>query len=135
MVEPVGFAASITALLDLAKKVVEYITDAYHASNECNEILIEVTCNQEILLQLQQKSKQEQWADIIKVLDMKHGPLQRLEKALKSLVRCLKPSNNHLKTLGKAMSWPTAKTEYQEIFSSLERSKSLLMLALQKDLM
>ena len=135
MAEPAGFAASIITLLDLAKEVLEYISDTYHASKERNEIFMEVKSTQEILTQLKEKSTLEKWADITKVLDLECGPLQRLERALRSLIKGLKPSNSRLKTLGKAMNWPFEKKEFQEILSSLERSKSLLMLALQKDLM
>jgi hypothetical protein len=135
MTEPVGFAASIITLLDLSREVLEYIKDAYHANKEREEIFLEVTSTQDVLLQLQQKSTQEKWTDITKVLSLPQGPLQRLERALNGLVKGLKPSNSRLKTIGKALTWPFEKKEYQEILSSLERSKSLVTVALQKDLM
>ena len=135
MAEPVGFAASIVTLLDLTKQVLEYIHDAYHANKEREEILHEVRSTQQILLELKEKSNEEKWTDVMKVVNMPQGPLQRLESALMSLAKGLKPSSSGLKTAGKALIWPFKKKEYQEILGSLERSKSLLALALQKDLM
>ena len=85
MMEPVGFTASIITLVDLAKEVIEYLRDAYHGKKERNEIFVEVTSTQDVLLQVQEKENQDKLADIMKVLAMPHGPLQRLEAALKSL--------------------------------------------------
>jgi len=135
MAEPVGFAASIITLVDLTNKVFEYMNDAYRSTKERDKIFHEVTGTQEVLRQLQAKANSDKWADTMKVLATPQGPLYCLESSLKSLVRGLKPSDSRLETFGKAMIWPFEKREYQYIVSSLERSKSLLILALQNDLL
>ena len=71
----------------------------------------------------------------MKTLATPQGPLDRLETHLKSLVKGMRPLNSRLKTVGKMLTWPFEKKEYQDIMSSLERYKSLLSLALQNDLL
>lgn len=135
MAEPVGFVASILTLLGIAQKVLEYVKDTCHASKERRKIFDEVASTLVLLTQLQEKSEQAKWGDTMKVLATPQGPLQQLETALKKLENGLKPSNNRLKTVGKTLTWPFEKKETDIILSSLERSKSLLTLALNKDLM
>jgi hypothetical protein len=135
MAEPVGFAASIITLVELAKDILEYVRDAYHGRKERNEIFLEVTSTLEVLSQLQDKANSAKWGDTMKVLATPHGPLDRLRTNFQSLVRGLKSSDGRLKTAGKALIWPFEKKEYQDILSSLERSKWLLTLALQNDLL
>jgi hypothetical protein len=71
----------------------------------------------------------------MKVLATPQGPLHRLETTLKHLVKGLKPSSSRLIKTGKALAWPFQKKDCQEILSALERSKSLLTLALQNNLL
>jgi len=135
MAESVGFAASIVTLLDLTRKVLEYVKDACYASRERKKIYDEVTSTQGLLEQLNEKSEQAKWGDTLKILDTPQGPLQQLETALKRLEKGLKASDNCFRTLGNALTWPFEKKETDAILSSLERPKSLLTLALQRDLM
>ena len=129
--EPVG----ISTILTLTQQVLGYIKDAYNASSERKKLLDEITSTQDLLIQLSEKSEQAKWGDTLKVLATPRGPLQQLETALKRLEKDLRPSNSRLKTMGKALKWPFDKKDTESIVSSLERSKSLLTLALQRDLM
>jgi hypothetical protein len=135
MVEPVGLAASITALLQLTKGVLGYINETYNASNNRKRFSDEIESTQHLLEQLSLKSEEAKWADTMKVLATPQGPLNQLESTLKGLEKRLKPSDGRLKTLGKTLKWPFDQKEVEAMITSLERSKSLLVLALQRDLM
>lgn len=135
MVEPVGFTASIVILLVLTKQVLGYIKDAHNASNKRKKVFEEITSTQNLLRQLNQKLEEAKWGDTMKVLTTPRGPLQQLENALKDLEKRLRLSENCWKTLKKTFKWPFDKKETDSIFSSMERSKSLLTLALQQDSM
>lgn len=135
MAEPVGFAASIITLLELTKGVLEYIRDAYNAINERKKLSDEIESTQRLLEQLNLKSEEAKWGDTMKVLTIPGGPLQQFETQLKQLEKCLAPSNSQWKKLGTALKWPLNRKATEEIFTSLERFKSLLTIALQRDLM
>jgi hypothetical protein len=135
MAEPVGFAASIITLLQLTKDVLEYIKEAHNASHERKKFSDEIESTQNLLAQLTLKSEEAKWGDSMKVLATPRGPLNRLESTLKGLEARLKPSDGRVKALGKALKWPFDKKETEAMIASLERSKSLLTLALQRDLL
>jgi len=129
--EPVG----ITTILTLTQQVLGYLKDAYNANEERKKLFDEITSTQVLLIQLSEKSEQAKWGDTLKALATPRGPLERLETALKRLEKDLRPSDSRLKTMGKALKWPFDKKDTESIVSSLERSKSLLNFALQRDLM
>jgi len=135
MAEPVGFAASIITLLQLTKDVLEYLKEAHNASHERSKLSAEIESTQNLLAQLTLKSEEAKWGDSMKVLATPRGPLNRLESTLKGLEQRLKSSDGRVKALGKALKWPFDKKETEAMIASLERSKSLLTLALQRDLL
>ncbi|KAL6715324.1 hypothetical protein ACLMJK_007590 [Lecanora helva] len=61
-----------------------------------------------------------------------NGPLSQLKTTLERLIAKVKPVQG-LKKAGRALIWPLKKSEVQEILGSLERQKSLLILALQNE--
>ena len=136
MVDPVSIAKAIGTLLDLTKTVLGYVKDVYLASKDRQKLFDEVASTQAFLEQLNEKSEHAKWRDtiVMNILAAPQGPLQQLTNTLEPLKEKLKPSDNRLKNFGKAVAWPFKKEEMVSIFSSLERSKSLLTLALQRDL-
>ena len=133
--DPVSIASLVKTSLTLAHTVLGYIADAYAATGERKRLFDEVSSTQDLLTQLSQKSDEARWGDTMKVLATDRGPLRQLEKALRGLEERLRPSDSRLKSFGKALKWPFDKKEIEAIVASLERSKSLLTLALQRDLM
>jgi len=131
LMEPAG----ITAILTLVQQVHSYIKEAYNADDERKQLHDEITSTQDLLEQLNEKSEQAKWGDTLTVLATPHGPLQQLETTLKRLEKDLRPSDSRLKTMAKTLKWPLHKKDTESLVSSLERSKSLLTLALQRDLM
>ena len=132
--DPVSIAGLLKTSLTLTKQVIGYLTDVYNANSERKKFLDEINGTRDLLTQLSLKSEAK-WGDTMKVLATANGPLEKLETTLNDLENRLRPSGSRLKKFGTALKWPFNKPETENIITSLERSKSLLTLALQRDLM
>jgi hypothetical protein len=60
------------------------------------------------------------------------GPLSQFEKTMEDLEEKLKPATGP-KKFGKRLTWNFEKQEIKELFSKIERFKTILIFALQKD--
>jgi hypothetical protein len=136
MADPLSISASITALLQLASTVVQYINNVKDASKNRLRIRDEISSTSFLLYILkdcvQQAHSGEPWLSTVQSLDMPKGPLEQFKGALEQLALRLEPSRG-VKMVGKALIWPFKTEEISEILSIIERQKSLFNLALEKD--
>jgi hypothetical protein len=133
MADPLSIAASIAALLDLTRKVMEYIIDAKGASEDRRRLWEELSSNIGLLYILRDKTEKPSDDGInartFKRLDEPNGPLKQFQSALERLAERLKPAQGTQRVKSKLM-WPFHKAEVQEILNMMERQKSLFTLAI-----
>lgn len=72
------------------------------------------------------------WFTGVRSLGGEGGPLDQFKEAMEELARKLKPEAG-IKKFGKALTWTLDKNEISNILSKIERLKTLVSLALQKD--
>jgi hypothetical protein len=128
MAEALGIAGSIAGILQLTATVVKYLNDVKDASKNCNRILIEVSSARGLLYSLN---------DLMGRMDPAmarslSGPLSQFKWALERLVTRLEPAHG-LKKAGRVIVWPFQKGEVIEVLHTIERQKTLFILALQND--
>jgi hypothetical protein len=136
MAEVLGVVGSIIGILQLTGTVVNYLSDVQDASKDCSKILIEISSVNGFLFSLKdlvvRAELGETWLDTARSLGVPNGPLAQFKLALERLATHLKPVVG-LKKAGKALVWPFKKGEVMDILSTIERQKTLFILALQND--
>jgi hypothetical protein len=136
MADPLSISASIIAVLQLSGTVIEYLNDVKGASEDRYRLLNEVTSISGLLYFLKDRATQSQygdsWSMTLASLNTPQGPLEQFKSALERLALKLAPVEGWMR-VGKALAWPFRKEEIKEIFSAIERHKSLFNLALQND--
>src|SRR3954471_5279751 len=134
--DPLSLTAGVIAVVQLASKVVEYISAAAGATKERKRLGDEVRACEFVLQQLkddaQDAEEGKQWSETIQILDMSDGPLGRLRAALRILIVRLEPKNG-LRESFSSLKWPFTEREVEKIISTIEREKSLLDLALSNN--
>ena len=136
MADPLGIPASITAVIQLAGDVMQYINDTKDDSGERLRIRDEISSTSFLLYMLKDRIQQahlgEPWLSTAQLIDVTNGPLQQFKRALEQLALRLALSKG-LKKIGKALTWTFQKGEVKEILSTIERQASLFDLAMQND--
>ncbi|KAI9706361.1 MAG: hypothetical protein M1836_003366 [Candelina mexicana] len=135
MGDPLSISASIAALLKLTQVVVKFIVEVEGSSNDRNKTLLEVSSISGLLLSLQDlaaRADDPGWLSTMKSLGLPGGPLEQLKSALEHLADKLAPARVG-KRLLKKLKWPFDKREIDEILGSIERQKTMFLLAIQKD--
>jgi len=136
MSDPLSISASIIAVLQLTRTVVQYLNDVKGASEDRQRILAEISSTSGVLFLLKDLADRAQWENgwsvTIKSLTLPGGPLDNFMMILKQLASKLKPVEG-TKKVGRALIWPFQKVEINKVLSSLERQKTLFNLALQND--
>lgn len=136
MGDPLSVTASIIAVLQLTESVVKYLNDAKDASKDCNKFLIEISTVNGLLFSLKdlvgRAELGETWLATTRSLGVPTGPLAQFKSALELLATHLEPVVG-LKKAGKALTWPFKKGEVIDILNTIERQKTLFVLALQND--
>ena len=136
MAEILGVLSSIVAVLELSGTVINYVHKLKSASTDCNRILLELSTIAGFLSSLKEliskAESQDVWLDTVRSLDLPKGPMAQYALSLEQLERKLKPLAGWKKA-GKAVRWPFEKNEILEILASIERQKTLFILALEND--
>ncbi|KAF7556652.1 hypothetical protein G7Z17_g1186 [Cylindrodendrum hubeiense] len=131
--DALSVTASVIAVLQLSSNVVKYINSAAGATKERKHLREELRACESILLQLKDgiddSEEGEAWSATIAALESPGAPLGRLSVALTSIEAKLQP-NEKIKKVLADLRWPFNEKEIKEIFSAIEREKSLLGLAL-----
>ena len=134
--DPVSFAASLAALIQLSTKVAQYLKEVKSGSEDRIRLRDELRGTNCLLEMLQDRMDDAEFLkkDLASIgsLDVPGGPLEQLTKALEQLERKLVPSHR-LKQISKALLWPFSKEELNEIVSTIERQKTAFNLAITND--
>ena len=138
MAEALGVAASIIAIIQLTGTVVQYISDVKDASKDGDRLLTElrtISVFLPILKDAADRAQSEpggQWMTTIRSLGVPNGPLSQFKLALETLARQLEPVVGWRKR-ARALVWPFKEKEVKDILGTIERQKSLFLLAVQND--
>jgi len=130
--EVVGAVASIVALVELATTVIGYIKSTKEAGEERKKLLRETTGTLNFLVLLKNQAEEKEWANTLRIIALPKGPVEQFRIALERLASKLSPVGG-VKSVGKALTWYFQKDEINEILSTIERQKSLFILALEND--
>lgn len=151
MADPLGTAASIIAVLELAKSTAEYLRSVKDASKQCKSLLVEISSIRGILTELNETissaeddndsnddhdtQDQHTWSSTFTILQESDGPLKILQEALEELDSQVRKtaSATGIKKLKKSLLWPLNKDQTNDLLQIIERQKSLLALALEND--
>ena len=136
--EPLSISVSITALLHTTKSIISYLGDIQDAPKERTNISSEVTRLDTLLTLLRARVERaklgDPWFAAVRVLALRDGPLDQLRSYLDQLDLTLKPAKG-LQGVKNRVTWVFDKTEVMDILSKIERIKSLVILALEDDLL
>ncbi len=128
--------ARLATVLGMVKQVLQCLDDNKDASKDRKSVRLEITSLCSVLLyfdQLLQPRNSPVESDLaITSLDIACGPLDQLKHALDSLAVKLAPTSG-LGRLEEMIAWPLEKTKFKKIMDTIERQKSLVVLALQKE--
>ena len=131
-----GLAASIIQLIDATVKVTQYINDVKDAPAERSKLAMEVANLVPLLTSLRYRiegaSSDDSWFLGVRSLGAPKGPLDLFKQDLKYLASKLEPQHG-AKKIGKLLVWTLDKKDIKNSLDSIERIKSLISLALQRD--
>jgi hypothetical protein len=134
--DPLSVTASIIAILQLSGKVVGYLTDVKDASRERATCAIEVSNLYSLLLNLkfnlEEGDANTPWHTAVQALAFKNGPLEQFKQALETLQSKIR-DGGRLKKAGDILMWKFKKEEMDSILDRIERLKTLVQIALQRD--
>jgi hypothetical protein len=135
-VTAVGLIASIVQLIDATAKAIKYLNYVKDAPKDRARLALEATSLLVLLTDLRYRVEEvgttDPWFTAVRLLGVEKGPLEQFKEAMEMLIRKLKPETG-MKKLGKVLLWTFDKKEVDDILSKIERLKSFVGLALQKD--
>lgn len=139
MAEALGLFAAIIAVSTLAKNVVSYLGGVRNASAEVKDLQNELASAADTLYRLHDLAKILSDAKIpfptVQTLTTTGGPLEQFRKILEALSSRLEHKTGGVKHMYKVVSWPLRRDEIKGILDSLERYKTLFLLALSNNQM
>lgn len=130
----VGFVAGTVQLIDVTSKVVNYVNDAKNAPKDRAKLAREATNLLALLTdlryQVEETTSTDPWLIGIRSLARQGGPLIEFRNAMEDIADKLAPAKGGEK---KALRWTLDKKEIEATLSKIERLKTLVVVALQKD--
>jgi hypothetical protein len=134
MADALGVAASIISVLQLAQTIIKYLQEVKDASDSRESLLEEIKSAVKILetladLDLKSEATLRRWS---RTFDLLQAPLGRFSVSLSRLERRFMPSKGSAKVKD-ALKWPFQAAEIKQVINSMERQKTLFVLALQRD--
>ena len=136
MGDPLSIIASITAVLQLARCVVKFLSDLRDASAASNRILVEISSITGLLSTIEDLAHEaesgEVWLATVALLNAPNGPLAQFASALTRVRTRLEPIVG-LRRAGRAIVWPLSKGEVTDILGAIERQKTLFIVAMEND--
>ncbi|KAI9684320.1 MAG: hypothetical protein M1822_005793 [Bathelium mastoideum] len=134
--DPLSFAASVIAVVDLSHEVVKYLIDFKDAPKECKQCAIEALNMENLLVSLQSRLKggqlDEPWFNEVQKLNDPDGPLSQYQKALEQL-RSKTELQDPLQRAQRRLLWRFMKEEVASIIANMERLKSIISILLEND--
>lgn len=132
----VGFVAAIVQLIDVTSKVVNYFNDIKDAPKDRAKLSREAGGLLALLIDLRYRVEEttstNPWFAGLRSLGGERGPLMDFKHAMEEIADKLVPTTG-VKNLKRALRWKFDKKEIEAILSKIERLKTLIGLALQKD--
>jgi hypothetical protein len=133
MTDPLGAAASVITVIQLAATVVRYLKDVKDAGKDRNTLLVEISTVTGLLSNLVHLAEVDGvYLNILNTLNVPNGPLDQFKTAIKKLDKDLAPVSG-VKGVGKSLAWPFKRAEIKGIIDGIERHKAIFGLALQSD--
>ncbi|KAK3174446.1 hypothetical protein OEA41_001692 [Lepraria neglecta] len=130
------YQQSIVALLQFTATVVQYLSNVKDASDSRKRLLSEVSSASGLLYLLNDLAERDKWAKnwpaTLRSLATSNGSLDQFRQALELLAKKLAPVAG-LSKAGKVLAWPFEKGDVQFVLLTIERQKTLFILALQSD--
>lgn len=132
----VGFIAAVIQLINVITKAVMYMNDVKDASKDraqlTREAITLLSLFNDLRSQAEETDSTDPWFRDLRSLGGKGGPLEDFTNTMKNLVNKLAPATG-IRKASRTLSWTLSKKEIHTILAKIERFKSLVGIALQKD--
>jgi hypothetical protein len=133
----IGLVASVAQLIDLTIKVVQYANSVKNASKIQAKLAVEASSLLSLLTSLrydleQMKTEGDPWFAAIRSIVAHDGPLDQFSAMMAELAARLEPRTGLKQTASKVL-WPLEKKEVEDILQRIERIKSMIALAYERD--
>jgi hypothetical protein len=129
-------AAGTIAVLRITGDVIGYLNNIRNAPKECQQCMIEAINLQSLLVSLRYRLEQGQtgdpWFIAVQALNVQNGPLDQCKQALEQLLSKTDIQDS-IQRLKKRIVWNFKKEEVASILARMERLKSVISFALEKD--
>ena len=123
-------------MLPFIATVVQYLSNIKDASDSRKRLLSEISSAGGLLYLLNGLTERDKWAEnwpaILPSSATSNGPLDQFKQAVELLAKKLAPVVG-LGKAKKAIAWPFEKGDVQFVLLTIERQKTLFILALQSD--
>ncbi len=134
--DPVSLTASIVAILQLTATVLSYLNDVKNASTDRRTGAVEASQVYALLTdlkyQVEEANSVDPWFCSVRKLGVQNGALDQFKSALEDLASKVAPGHG-IRKIGRALVWKFSKEEIGSIIFRIERVKTLVQIALQKD--
>ena len=132
----VSLAATVAQLFDATSKVVKYLHDVKNAPKECRQLAREISnllpLFNDLKYRIEDSKSEDPLFNSLKSLGGKGSPLEAFRDTLEQTATKLGPRLG-IHRVTAALSWTIEKKEVDSLLAKIERLKSLIGLALQKD--
>jgi hypothetical protein len=137
--DPLSARASVVGLLQLSAKILQYVRGVAGAPGERSRLILEISSLRGVLGTLHDALNEpatSAWTGTLRSLAHPNGPLVILKTSLEEIGRKVgqhKTSSSGIETFAKSLPWPFKEREVEKLLGVIERQKSLLLLAFDKD--
>ena len=132
-----AIAGIAIAGLQVTYDVGQYLKDVAEAPKELARCRQEATVLYGLLLDLlshiNQSQSGDQWFNAVRNLGGDNGPIAQYKKAREQLASKIEKRSEPGETLKAKLLWKFKKRDVKEIFDQMERLKSLIIIALERD--
>ena len=132
----VSFLAVVVQLIDVTSKAVQYFNDVKDAPKDRAKLAREAAnilpLFTELRYRVEETTSTDLWFTGLRSLGGEGGSLMEFKTAMESIADKLNPATSFV-NLKRVLRWTLDKREIDAILSKIERLKTLVSLALQKD--
>lgn len=137
MAETLGVVSGIIAVADLTYRVLGYLKSIHDAGKNIQDYHREAPIFAELLTSLAAHVAQsggensDPWFESVQTLQ--RGPMQQYQRAVETFKEKVAPGAGLFEKHTQRLTWKFVKDDVKEILEKMERLKSLIVIALQKD--
>lgn len=137
MAETLGVVSGIIAVADLTYTVLGYLKSVHDAGKDIQDYNREAPHFAELLTSLAVHVAQsggqngDPWFESVQTLQ--RGPMQQYQTAVERFKEKVTPGTGFREKITQRITWKFVKEDIKEILAKMERLKSLIVIALQKD--